>query len=191
MIEILPDALLGAGYWLLFGVIMLDCAGLPVAGELLLIALGAFVRSGRADAASVVAIAAAAAVAGHSLGYLAGRLLGERLLRRKKAAVPGATVLLVSRFLIGARVLISPMTGWARVPFVRFLALDSVGAVVWVSAFLMIGYAGGPWVGLARAIVDNHLPVITTAIGVGLALTVVAMRWRRRPTPVHPAWLPL
>ncbi len=191
MIETLPGILLGFGYWLLFAVIALDCAGLPVAGELLLIALGALVRSGRADAVSVVVIAASAAVAGHALGYFAGRVAGPRLLKRTKAVVPSSAVLLFSRFLIGARVLISPMTGWARVPFARFLAFDAVGAVVWVSAFLLIGYAGGPWAAFAGAVVGSHLPVVVAAIGVALLVKAVAGRRRIRPTRSRRAWLPV
>ncbi len=166
------------GYALLFVALVLDCAGLPVAGELLLVALGALVRGGQAGPLPSLATAVSAAVVGHALGYWAGRVARARLLPRARVRAPGVTPLLFSRFLVGARVLIAPMTGLAGVPFGRYLALDGAGAVLWVSAYMATGFVGGPWAEAARAIGGSH-PVALLLLA-GAAVCAIALLIARR-----------
>jgi membrane protein DedA with SNARE-associated domain len=140
------------GYLLLFTAILLDAAGLPLAGEAVLVLAGVLARSGGMDLGVVVLVGVAGAAAGHNVGYVLGRLAAQRWLTSRRLA-PGALAILFSRFLVGVRFAIPPLSGHARTPYPRFAALDGVGAVLWVGALVLTGYAGAPglsaWLGLA------------------------------------------
>src|SRR5262249_44668719 len=56
---------------------------------------------------------------------------------------PGDASVVFGRFVVGARVLLAPLAGLARMPFPRFLAFDAVGCFVWAGAFILVGYASG------------------------------------------------
>jgi len=139
------------GYMLLFTAILLDAAGLPLAGEAVLVLTGMLSRGGGLDLPLVIAVGVAAAVLGHSVGYGLGRFAAGRLLRRARLA-PGSLAIVFGRFLVGARVAIPPLSGHARTPYPRFVALDGLGAVLWVGALVLAGYAGGPGLSSLRAL---------------------------------------
>src|SRR5205085_12625073 len=82
-----PGALAGLiptyGLWLLFAVVMLESAGVPLPGETALVATAIYAGSTHhLGIGSAVAVAGAAAIVGDNLGYTAGRLIGVRLLAR-------------------------------------------------------------------------------------------------------------
>jgi membrane protein DedA with SNARE-associated domain len=140
--EALMGLFVAYGYWIVFTAILLDNAGLPIPGELLLVAFGIAARSGHLDLAIGLAVAAAAALAGDSVGYWIGRL-GRARLGRAPRFRPGLASVVFGRFVIGARVLLAPLAGASRMPFARFLVVDAAGCLVWSSAFIVIGYASG------------------------------------------------
>ncbi|HJR49679.1 MAG TPA: DedA family protein [Gemmatimonadales bacterium] len=143
--ELLMGLFVAYGYWIVFTAILLDNAGLPVPGELLLLAFGLVARDGHLDLFLGLAVAATAALLGDSVGYWVGRLGGVRLLARfgKPRFAPGHFSLVFGRFVIGARVLLAPLAGVSRMPFARFAAFDALGCLVWAGAFILIGYASG------------------------------------------------
>lgn len=144
------DLLLGLfiayGYWIVFTAILLDNAGLPIPGELLLLAFGMVAKDGHLDPVLGLAVAATAALVGDSLGYWAGRLGGTRLLAkfgRTPRFKPGHISLIFGRFVVGARMLLAPLAGVNRMSFPRFAAFDALGCFVWAGCFILIGYASG------------------------------------------------
>jgi membrane protein DedA with SNARE-associated domain len=144
--ELLIGLFVAYGYWIVFTAILLDNAGLPIPGEILLLALGVVAKAGHLDPLLGLAIAATAALAGDSLGYWIGRIGGPRVLARlgtRPRFAPGHASVVFGRFVIGARVLLAPLAGLTRMPFGRFLAFDAVGCLVWAGAFILIGYASG------------------------------------------------
>jgi membrane protein DedA with SNARE-associated domain len=144
--ELLTGLFVAYGYWIVFTAILLDNAGLPVPGELLLLAFGIVARDGQLDPVLGLVVAATAAMAGDSLGYWIGRLGGTRVLARfgrRPRFQPGNASVVFGRFVVGARVLLAPLAGVTRMPFSRFLVFDAVGCLVWSGAFILIGYASG------------------------------------------------
>jgi membrane protein DedA with SNARE-associated domain len=144
--ELLMGLFIAYGYWIVFTAILLDNAGLPIPGELLLLAFGMVAKDGHLDPLLGLAVAATAALAGDSVGYWLGRLGGARLLARIGRAprfTPGRVSLVFGRFVVGARVLLAPLAGFNRMAFPRFLACDALGCVIWAGAFILIGYARG------------------------------------------------
>jgi membrane protein DedA with SNARE-associated domain len=69
-------------YALIFGVIALECAGIVLPGETVLITAALYAAHGHLNILLVVASAAAGAITGNIGGYFLGRLLGETLLVR-------------------------------------------------------------------------------------------------------------
>jgi membrane protein DedA with SNARE-associated domain len=144
--ELLVGLFIAYGYWIVFTAILLDNAGLPIPGELLLLAFGAVAKAGHLDPLLGLAVAAAAALVGDNLGYWVGRLAGGRVLARvghSPRFTPGNASVVFGRFVVGARVLLAPLAGATRMPFSRFLACDAVGCLVWAGVFILIGYASG------------------------------------------------
>jgi membrane protein DedA with SNARE-associated domain len=144
--EMLLGLFVAYGYWIVFTAILLDNAGLPIPGELLLLAFGIVAKDGQLDLVLGLLVAAAAALVGDSLGYWIGRLGGARVLARlgqRPRFRPGNASVVFGRFVIGARVLLAPLAGVTRMPFRRFLVFDGMGCLVWASAFILIGYASG------------------------------------------------
>jgi membrane protein DedA with SNARE-associated domain len=145
--ELLLGLFVAYGYWIVFTAILLDNAGLPIPGELLLLTFGVLAKAGHLDPLMGLAVAATAAMAGDSVGYWVGRLGGSRVLarfgRRSPRFVPGHASVVFGRFVVGVRVLMAPLAGVTRMPFPRFLAFDALGCLVWAGAFILIGYASG------------------------------------------------
>lgn len=173
--DVLISTLTEYGYWILFAAILLDCAGLPVAGELLLVGLGAGVRSGVVDPAAGFAVATVAALGGHSAGYWFGRLVGPHVPALARRAAPGPLGVLFSRFLVGVRVVLAPLAGASRMPFPTFVTLDLAGAGLWVLTFGLFGYAGGLYVDEARTLLQANAGVLSVA-GVALFATLFTAR---------------
>src|ERR1700674_4761628 len=83
--SILPDHELiqAYGLWILFIGIMLECLGIPMPGETVLVSAALYAGSTRNLAiSSVVLVAAGAATVGGMIGYVIGRSIGLRLLVR-------------------------------------------------------------------------------------------------------------
>jgi membrane protein DedA with SNARE-associated domain len=71
------------GLWALFIAITLECMGIPVPGETILVSAALYAESThRLTIESVMLVAATAATAGGMIGYVIGRWIGLRLLVR-------------------------------------------------------------------------------------------------------------
>jgi membrane protein DedA with SNARE-associated domain len=144
--ELLMGLFVAYGYWIVFTAILLDNAGLPIPGELLLLAFGAVAKAGHLDPLMGLAVAATAALVGDSLGYWLGRAGGPRVLARLASGArftPGCASVVFGRFVVGARVLLAPLAGVTRMPFRRFVMFDALGCLTWAGLFILIGYASG------------------------------------------------
>lgn len=194
-VELVLGLFVQYGYWIVFVGILLDNAGLPLPGELLLIALGALARGGDLDLGLGVLIAAAAAMSGDSVGYWLGRLWGDRLLHaycrvtlgsqkcvQKAVAfyhLRGPVAVVFGRFVVGVRAFLFPLAGSARMPYARFLLFDCFGALIWSGLFVLAGYSIGWQVERAHDGYRAGSAILAAVLGVGFA-TYLLMKLRRR-----------
>lgn len=165
------------GYGIVFGAILLENAGLPIPGELLLLAFGGIARGGQLDPVAGLIVAAGAALVGDSVAYWGGRWGCGRFLppastgRRRFA--PGPTTVVFGRFVVGARLFLAPLAGCSRMPYLRFLLFDGVGCLLWAGCFILVGYLAGGHVGNVherlRAILGAGLG------GLGAAWLIIAL----------------
>lgn len=196
-----PDQILSLfvqyGYTILFVTILLDNAGLPIPGELLLVLFGAVARNSELSVTGGLAVGAAAALAGDSIGYWLGRLTGDRMLRAycrlmfgSGACVTravayyrhyGKATAIVGRFVMGVRAFLPSLAGSARMPYHRFLLADGLGAVLWSAVFLVAGYSVGwrlePLEQGYRA--GSRMVIGTLAVSFALYLFIKLVRRRR------------
>jgi len=150
--------LLGAyGYFAIFATLLLECAGLPLPGETVLIGAAIYAsQSPSLSIGAVIAAAAAGAILGDNLGYWVGRRFGARVLDRYAARLGfsadrvlllrylmsrfGGWLVFFGRFVTILRVLAAPFAGASRMPLSRFLVFNALGGVLWSMAIGLGAY---------------------------------------------------
>jgi len=198
-VDVIALPLLGVvsrfGYLGVSGIVFIESFGVPAPGETSIIAGSVLAGSGRLNIFVVALVAFLAAVGGDSIGYLIGRTGGRSLLLRfgryvglnerrlarveKFMARRGAVMVVVARFIEGLRQLNGVVAGVTRMPFLKFLICNAIGAALWVGVWSSAGYFAG-----------NHLDAIEGAFHrysnvalVAIVVLVAAYVWhhvRRR-----------
>jgi membrane protein DedA with SNARE-associated domain len=169
-----------------------------VPSESLVITAGVFAASqGEPNLFAVIGVSALGAFIGDHISFFIGRTAGGRLLHRAKAGTRkakafeqagkmleerGGTILLVCRYIPGARTAITLTAGAVGYPLRSFSFFDGIAALSWGTYCALVGYIGGeafeeaPWKGLL--------------LGLGIALTVTFLveliRHLRRPRTATP-----
>jgi len=148
------------GLPLLFIVVMLETFGIPLPGETALIFFGVLAAKGDYSIASVIAVAAAAAIVGDNLGYwLIGRVGGRALFRRNRflkrwseSVLPrteaimrrhGAKTVFFGRFIAILRFTAAWVAGLGRMAWWRFLFWNAVGGIAWAVIVGLVAFYGG------------------------------------------------
>ena len=174
LFDALVTLVLTHGYIVVFAAVALDCAALPIPGELLLLTLGGLAGQGHLNPASGIAAAAAGVLVADALTYWIGRVHGQRVFKRVRLGqrwTPGVTTLIFGRFVIGARMMVAPMAGARRLPFGRFVLWNGVGAMLWAGAFVAIGYAAGA----NLSAVKDYWGSLTVVMQVVAAIALVSL----------------
>jgi membrane protein DedA with SNARE-associated domain len=181
------------GLALLFLLIAMESAGIPLPGETALVAAGVLAARGDFNIAVVVAVAAAAAIVGDNVGYWIGRVGGRKLLHRwswleRHAAkvVPwserffarhGAKTIFVGRFIAVLRVTAAWLAGVSRMPWWRFFFWNAAGGVCWAALVGLIAYYAGRAAGDA---IDRYGRYAAAGIALLLLLGFLVLRFLRR-----------
>ncbi len=187
---------------LLFGVVLVESAGLPVPGETALLAAGVLAGAGHLSLWAVIAIAATAAILGDNLGYAIGHRGGRRLLLRPGPlagwrhrslhraesffARYGEPAVFLARWVPVARYLTPLTAGAAEMPWRRFTLFNAAGAIAWCGSLGTIAAVAGP----AGAATVSAIGLVMAAGG-ALVAAMRAVAARRRAAPPDPALLPV
>lgn len=148
------------GYSVLAIVIGLECVGLPLPGETVLIASAVLAGTmHQLNIGLVVLFASLGAIIGQAAGYWIGWGIGFRLLRRyghyigltnRRLAFGralfrrhGVKVIIVSRFVVLLRTIAGLLAGANHMPWPRFMVANIVGSVVWAGLYGFGAYALG------------------------------------------------
>jgi membrane protein DedA with SNARE-associated domain len=191
----LSDALISLiptyGPWIIFGVVALESAGVPLPGETILVA-AALLAATTAQINIVVVVLAAAtgAIVGDGLGYMVGRRLGLPFLRRYGRYIRldedrlligrylffqyGNAVVFFGRFIAVLRMFAALLAGANSMPAGRFFFFNITGGVCWASLYGFAAYAVGA--GIYK--IYGTLSVISLGlfIAAGYALSIFIRR---------------
>jgi membrane protein DedA with SNARE-associated domain len=185
------------GYPVLGLLVGLESSGIPLPGETALIAASALAKHGSLEIEVVIAVAAAAAIIGDSLGYTVSRRYGRRLLTRPGRTQArrlevlargeaffdrhGPKAVFFGRWITGLRVWASWLAGITHMPYRQFLLWNALGGISWAITVGIVGYIVGT---AAEQIIERA--GLGAAIVVGLviigALAYFHFRRERRRT---------
>jgi membrane protein DedA with SNARE-associated domain len=188
------DLLLEHGLVILFGLVALESAGVPLPGETALIAAAVLAGRGHYPVELVIVVAAAAAIIGDNGGYWIGRKGGRALLRRtpiirdafERALPPserffarhGAKTVFFGRFIAFLRITAAWLAGISHMPWWRFLLWNALGGIVWAVLVTVVAYKFGE---AAAEAVNKFGLVGGIAVAVSVAiLYLVFRRWKKR-----------
>lgn len=154
------------GYPILWLVVFISAAGIPLPTSLVLLAAGAFAALGDFSLAILIPVSITAFVAGDNLGYLLGWLWGSRLLDWMEKS--GKMRIIKPRTVVRSRLYFNRLGGWAiffsrslasalggainilagaeRYPYRRFVLYDASGETLGAALPLTLGYMfGASW----------------------------------------------
>jgi membrane-associated protein len=148
-------------------ILLLGGFGLPMPSSIMLIAAGAFIRQGMVDATSVIWMGFLATIAGDSLSYGMGKLIGGRLPARMKNSKTwnsaqgvfdrrgGLAIFLTRSVLSSLAIPTNLIAGSSDYRFKSFLIFDVAGEVLWFGAYGGLGYAfGSQWELISQFLAD-------------------------------------
>lgn len=181
------------GLWVVFGVVFLECAGLPfIPGETALIAAAVLASQGHGSIVSTIAAAVGAAFLGTAAAYVIGRVRGRKLLsvwpwldRVTRQGVErsdaffhrhGSKAVFLGRFVPILRATLGWMAGVGRMPVWRFLAWDAAGALAWALLIGLLAY----YLGAAVVNAVERDAAIGTGIIAALVVVFVVFHYLRR-----------
>lgn len=198
MLQYILDLVARLGHWsylLIFLVAALECAaffGLLVPGESLMLASGFFAQQGLLELDAVIVVGTFGAVVGDNIGYQLGCHLGREWLLRHGArfglkprrldqaeaffARHGAKAVFFGRFVGFARALVPFVAGASRMRYRQFIVYNTIGAVLWTLACVLLGY----FLGASWQVAERWISRTGLIIGGLFAVAIIGIWIRRR-----------
>src|SRR6202171_3896142 len=200
------EGLIRAGGPLLICIIVFIETGLFVGfflpGDSLLVTAGVFAAAGTIPLRWLLLPVMLCAIVGDQLGYWIGRGIGVSLYKRKESVFfrrshlerarafyekYGGKTVILARFVPIVRTFCPPVAGAAGMPYLRYVAYDIFGGILWVGSMIMGGYL------LGRSIPDVGKKihyVIAVVVLVSLLPAVISILRERREAKNGPAVKP-
>jgi membrane-associated protein len=137
-------------------------------GDSLLFAVGAKSSMGILDVETTLLLLILAAFTGNMVNYGIGWFIGPKMFRREKGKLfrkeglerthaffnkYGGVTIVISRFVPIVRSFAPFVAGIGRMPLTRFFLFNLIGASLWVSAFVSLGY----FFGKVPIVRDNYI----------------------------------
>ncbi len=164
-------------YLLLFVVIFCETGlvFLPfLPGDSLIFAAGTFAGIGQLNLFLLLILVIAAAIIGDTINYEIGKHLGRKIINNKKftlvkqenidkadalIAKYGSLAVFIARFMPIIRTIVPFVVGMGKLNYKKFITFNALGAVVWVTLFLCLGFFFGN-----IPFVADHFSLIIIAI---------------------------
>jgi membrane protein DedA with SNARE-associated domain len=178
---------------LLFLLIGVESAGVPLPGETALVASGVLASQGKLNIVAVIAVASAAAIIGDNGGYWIGRKGGRKLLERwplvnrhAQKVLPraerifarhGGKTVFFGRFIAILRITAAWMAGISRMAWWRFLVFNAAGGILWATLVGLVAYYSGQ---AAASAIQTYGVYAAGAIAFVAIAFVLGLRWWER-----------
>lgn len=180
-----------AVYLVVAGVIGLESLGVPLPGEIILVAAALMSSRHTLDVnpAGVGIAAAAGAIIGDSIGYTIGRRFGMSLFERLGKRFPkhfgpghvalarqfftrwGVWAVFFGRFVALLRIFAGPLAGALKMRYSHFLAANAAGGVVWACGTTAVVY----FLGVAAEKWLSSFSWVALVVGIAIGLTVTLL----------------
>ncbi|HEU4979143.1 MAG TPA: DedA family protein [Solirubrobacteraceae bacterium] len=150
------DVAQSIGYPVLFLLIAVETAGIPLPGETALITASVVAAKGDLSIELVIALAAAAAIVGDNVGFALGRRIGRRALsapgplhrhRLRVLAVGepfferhGPKAVFLGRWITGLRITAAWLAGASHMRWPVFLFWNALGGIAWATSIGLASY---------------------------------------------------
>lgn len=195
VVSLITRAIEAGGYPAVFGLMVIESAGIPAPSEIIMPFAGFLIHHGRFTLWWLIVVGGLANLAGsllaYWLGYIGGRPLVERygkyiLLSRHDLDLAdrffqkyGQLTVFVSRLLPIVRTYISFPAGIAKMPWQPFCLFSLLGSLPWVWLLAWIGWKlGENWENI-----KNYFHGLDIVVAVALILGVVWWLRRHRRNP--------
>jgi membrane protein DedA with SNARE-associated domain len=182
------------GYWVIFFGVMLENGGVPVPGETVLLFAGFLANQGQINLVRAIITAIAGASVGDTLGYCLGRYGGKALIDKCRKRLGffarhfdraqtyylkhGQWAVFVARFITGLRMFSGIVAGSFKMPYLRFLAFDFSGAVIWATTICSVGFFfGSNWERLVHLVKEFDWFILSV---MGLGIVALGIGYFRR-----------
>ncbi len=166
----------------IFLLMVTESAGVPIPSRITLLVAGSYVAHGNLSMASVIITGAIGSVVGALIAYKFGYYLRTGLLERHGARIGikplhmrsvdrvfarhGTAIILLGRMLPIIRPFMSLPAGVARMPFLKFTVLSTVGSIPWVAILALTGAAAGSdWARWSQALAYVDYAVFVLIFG--------------------------
>lgn len=183
------------GYSVVFTMVFLDQAGLPLPSLPVLLAGGALAHTGSLNLFGVMGVAALGAMLSDTFWFEVGRRRGDMVLgficrtslepdscigrTQDSFARRGTWTLVVSKFVPGMNIIASPMAAISGVSRERFFVLNSLGAVIFAIVSVLPGYFFGRQIENLLALMAESGRWLLIGCGV-LFAAYLAIKYARR-----------
>lgn len=190
------DLIARHGLLVVFLSVLVAKAGVPLPSVPTLVVAGALAARGQLPFFGILLVALVACLLDDLSWYAAGRRFGGGLLRQlcrislsADSCVGHATrhferwqgkLLLISNFLPGVSMLAAPLMGAMGLPLRGFVLLDALGALLWATAAVGLGYLFAPQVDAVLTILAGAGEAAVALLFCLLALYVLGRWWWRR-----------
>jgi len=181
------------GLFILFLLIAMESAGIPLPGETALAAAGVLASRGDMSIVAVISVAAVAAIIGDNIGYWVGRVGGRRLLQRwsllehhASRVLPwserffrrhGGKTIFLARFIAVLRVTAAFLAGVSKMHWWQFFLWNAAGGIAWAVAVGLVAYYAGQ---AAAGAIARYGLIAGAAIFVLLVVGAFVVRFIRR-----------
>jgi len=190
------DAFVAHAYLVVFVGALIDATGLPFPGRLLLTAAGAYAAAGNASVAVFIVLGALGAMITDQLWFWTATRGGvwlvdtyRRLMRRPTGGVDGSMdgllrygplSVVLGRFFTVVRLVAWPVLVRNGLSWPSFVALDALGAFVWSTIWVGLGWiVGDQWQDAAQS-ASGWLVAVAVVLVVAFAGPLALRVWRRR-----------
>ena len=188
------------GYAVLFAAVLAEQIGVPLPAAPFLLAMGALAGLGNFSLGTTFALGVLACMIGDALWYALGRARGNSVLKllcrislepdscvnqaRDAFGRQGSRALLIAKFVPGLSTVAPPMAGMTHMPFGRFVLADTIGSMLWVSCFLVLGFLFRDQVEVIAETVERF-GTRAGFVMVGLLIAWIAFKYYQRRRFLH------
>jgi len=184
-------------YPLSFFVLFLCGLGTPLPEDFVLLTIGYFIHTGDLQIIPSLIVAYSGVLTGDSTLYFIGRTWGTSLLKvkvfnkifpQKKIDVIkeyfesyGSITVFVARYIAGVRSVTAVTAGIVKFSYVKYITVDSIGAVIFVPLLIYLGYFFGENIDLiARKVKEFELYIGIIGILVILSLIYYSVKKNKK-----------